>query len=91
MCAERRCPGDRPVRGWAVYLVATEAVAGVQDEGLSPVVVLSHVQTENLGRGLSGRQIGSDVLILYPLLSSPNLRTLKDTFNRPNGPPVPPP
>lgn len=46
MCAERRCPGgDRPVRGWAVYLVATEAVAGVQDEGLSPVVVLSHVQT----------------------------------------------
>ena len=53
--------------------------------------VLSHFQTENLGRGLSGRQIGSDVLILYPLLSSPNLRTLKDTFNRPNGPPVPPP
>lgn len=48
-------------------------------------------QKINLGRGLSGRQIGSDVLILYPLLSSPNLRTLKDTFNRPNGPPVPPP
>lgn len=37
-------PGDRPVRGWAVYLIAAEAVAGIQDEGLSPVVVLSHVQ-----------------------------------------------
>ena len=45
VCAERRCLGDRPVRGWAVYLVATEAMAGVQDEGLSPVVVLSHIQT----------------------------------------------
>ena len=45
VCAERRCLGDRPVRGWAVYLVATEAMAGVQDDGLSPVVVLSHIQT----------------------------------------------
>lgn len=33
------------VGGGGAYLVATQAVAGVHDEGLPPVVVLTHIQT----------------------------------------------
>lgn len=30
--------------GWAVYLIATEAMAGIHDEGLPSMVVLTHIQ-----------------------------------------------
>lgn len=44
-CSRSRLRGACRLRWGAGYLVAAQAVAGVHDEGLPPVVVLTHIQT----------------------------------------------